>query len=57
MCDADDASGNLVRLEDEIVVNPSDDDAARANIIATSRDAGTWLLVAILIVSNIDEWS
>lgn len=37
------------RLEEEIV-NPLDDDAARANIIAASMvDAGNWLIVAMLV--------
>ena len=37
-------------LDEVVVENPSDEDAARAKIIATSMDAGTWLIVAMLIV-------
>jgi len=44
----------LCRLDEaeevEEIVNPSDDDAARANIIATSIDAGAGILVAILLL-------
>ena len=40
-----------LRLDDEVDENPSDEDAARAKIIATSMDAGTWLIVAMLIDS------
>ena len=57
--DVDDvwAEENLDRrlLEEEIVVNPLDDDAARANIIAASMvDAGNWLIVAMLVRQGIN---
>ena len=41
---------HLVGRHDEVNVKPSDDVAARTNIIAISMDAGTWLFAVIMMV-------
>ena len=43
------------RLDDKVVENPSDEDAARAKIIATSIEAGAWLIVAMLMVVSASD--
>ena len=43
------------RLLEEEIVNPLDDDAARASIIAASMvDAGNWLIVAMFVRQGIN---